>query len=332
MGRIFKTSSIISLDIESLKQDCVRLVRHGCDKYVSPFVFTIAGRTQSNEYWFWLSAIGLSAMLVAHGGCGMSIGLNGFWLLLVGLIIGWLIEWVIDWVYWRRRTVLRAEYDTLQGGVTKLTSERDTAVAMVDRRTKEVADLLQRLKVAQEAEQQQQIAVHAAKATIEQYQSDLSVTKRVVQQQQIDLTAAQEQIKRSEHTIGTLNNTIAALQSSNQQYQADLAQSQGIIEQHANLGAPVALDVQYQREIGGLQGKPIRDPLIDINGIGPVYQERLYAAEIYTFAQIAEQTPERLRQIVEAKAWQDIEADAWIAEAREFAKQVQEGTYGKGLR
>jgi predicted flap endonuclease-1-like 5' DNA nuclease len=70
-------------------------------------------------------------------------------------------------------------------------------------------------------------------------------------------------------------------------------------------------------------GERRRDPLIDINGIGPVYARRLFDAGIYTFEELAAQSPARLRELVGAKAWQDADTAAWIAEARIFAQAAQ---------
>ncbi|MCL4295638.1 MAG: DUF4332 domain-containing protein [Anaerolineae bacterium] len=63
------------------------------------------------------------------------------------------------------------------------------------------------------------------------------------------------------------------------------------------------------------------DKLEDITGIGVVFAQRLNEAGIYTFAQLAEQTPERLREIIKPESWQKIEPEKWLAEAREFAAQ-----------
>jgi predicted flap endonuclease-1-like 5' DNA nuclease len=70
-----------------------------------------------------------------------------------------------------------------------------------------------------------------------------------------------------------------------------------------------------------------RDPLIDVDGIGPVYEKRLFEAGIYTFEQLAALTPEQVIEIIKPQGWQKIEAEAWIAESRMFAEQVRAGTY-----
>jgi predicted flap endonuclease-1-like 5' DNA nuclease len=71
-------------------------------------------------------------------------------------------------------------------------------------------------------------------------------------------------------------------------------------------------------------GGPRHDPLIDINGIGPAYEQRLFDAGIYTFDDLAAQTPARLRELVGAKAWQEADTEAWIAEARQMAQAAKE--------
>ncbi len=61
------------------------------------------------------------------------------------------------------------------------------------------------------------------------------------------------------------------------------------------------------------------DDLEAINGIGPVYAGRLRTAGIETFAQLAELTPERIQEIIGAiRSGHMIEAEKWIAEARQF--------------
>lgn len=82
---------------------------------------------------------------------------------------------------------------------------------------------------------------------------------------------------------------------------------------------------RLRAELAGLRSRPARDPLIDINGIGPVIEKRMFDAGIFTFAQLAEQAPERLRQIARLQDWQDADPNAWVAEARERAAGKGQG-------
>ncbi len=64
----------------------------------------------------------------------------------------------------------------------------------------------------------------------------------------------------------------------------------------------------------------IREPLEKINGIGLVFQRKLWEAGVNTFQQLAESTPESVRSIIKPEEWQRIEVDHWIQEATEFAR------------
>jgi predicted flap endonuclease-1-like 5' DNA nuclease len=64
-----------------------------------------------------------------------------------------------------------------------------------------------------------------------------------------------------------------------------------------------------------------RESVLNVNGIGPAYERRLNTAGIFTCAQLAELTPERVREIIAPKKWQKIDAEAWIAQARQFARR-----------
>lgn len=62
------------------------------------------------------------------------------------------------------------------------------------------------------------------------------------------------------------------------------------------------------------------DNLEVINGIGPVYAGRLHSAGIQTFAQLAQLTPEQVRQFIgPVRSGNMIEPEHWIAEARQLA-------------
>ncbi|MCA9899890.1 MAG: hypothetical protein KC433_16985 [Anaerolineales bacterium] len=67
----------------------------------------------------------------------------------------------------------------------------------------------------------------------------------------------------------------------------------------------------------------IPDRLQKIHGIGDVFTRRFNEAGVYTFAQLAEISPERAREIIKPEEWQAIEPEQWIDEARQFAEQAK---------
>jgi predicted flap endonuclease-1-like 5' DNA nuclease len=67
-----------------------------------------------------------------------------------------------------------------------------------------------------------------------------------------------------------------------------------------------------------------RDPLEQIDGIGPVFAQRLHQAGIFTFAQLAEATPERVQAAIQTEEWQRIDAASWIAQAKVLLQQQRQ--------
>jgi predicted flap endonuclease-1-like 5' DNA nuclease len=65
-----------------------------------------------------------------------------------------------------------------------------------------------------------------------------------------------------------------------------------------------------------------RDPLTDIRGIGPVYEEALRALGISTFAQLGEQDTEHLARSMRVDVTAErIRRDRWIEQAREHSRR-----------
>ncbi len=63
-----------------------------------------------------------------------------------------------------------------------------------------------------------------------------------------------------------------------------------------------------------------------IKGIGPATERKLKAAGIVTIADLAEETPERLREILDLKTSSRINLEAWLAEAQQLAPTFGEET------
>ncbi|MCB0173725.1 MAG: hypothetical protein KDJ97_24610 [Anaerolineae bacterium] len=67
-----------------------------------------------------------------------------------------------------------------------------------------------------------------------------------------------------------------------------------------------------------------KDNLERINGIGPVFAKRLNNAGIFTFAELAAETPERVLEIINPEEWQKIEPELWLEEARQIAQKANQ--------
>ena len=63
------------------------------------------------------------------------------------------------------------------------------------------------------------------------------------------------------------------------------------------------------------------DDLTAIKGIGRIYQWKLRDAGINTYEDLAGSTPERIRQVLEAKEWQRLDPSSWIEQAQALLKR-----------
>lgn len=62
-----------------------------------------------------------------------------------------------------------------------------------------------------------------------------------------------------------------------------------------------------------------KDPLIQIRGVGHLFERKLWDAGIYTFADLAALNPDQVYEIVQPAEWQQIEPERWISEAAALA-------------
>jgi predicted flap endonuclease-1-like 5' DNA nuclease len=226
--------------------------------------------------------------------------------LFVGLIVGWLIEWVIDWVYWRRNRVPREQFEQLQGEHTRLKQTHEQVQAELAAARRSSGDCSNRVHTleADLGQRTQQAAMLEAKnQQFEQLVASLEADHAKA-------VAEREQLREELEQLRSYPARLAATE-------AELAR----IRQSAVVAEPIVETEPVAEPIAAIAPTPVvaaptqRDPLIDINGIGPVYEQRLFAAGITTFAQLAHLTAPDVIAIIQPKEWQKVDAEAWIAEA-----------------
>jgi predicted flap endonuclease-1-like 5' DNA nuclease len=265
---------------------------------------------------------------------------SAIWWLVLGLLLGWLIEWVIDWVYWRRRrenavdtsgvrqagaerTQLRDALASAQADNKRLQSELQAANELAQRRQGDIDSLNSRLAEAGDHDQFQ-AELNAATALAQQRQARIDeLEERLARMQADDEEFQAGPEARRPPTVpgagarGTTSPNLATIQLSRE----DMASFTPPADQPAADG-PDTNDAQrlQEREVPQPDTRR-RDPLIDINGIGPVYERKLFDAGVYTFEDLAALTPEQVRTIIAPQRWQEIDAASWIAEARQFAQK-----------
>jgi predicted flap endonuclease-1-like 5' DNA nuclease len=230
--------------------------------------------------------------------------------LILGLLIGWIVEWVIDWIYWRQRTQnSTAELSNLRVQHSHLRADLTAGAGSLAKIKAELAALhIENERLRSE--------LNAANGSLAQYKAELGTLNTSLSSAQGDRDRLRAEIDalRAEHapTQATVDGHDAGNQFKTQLLSIDPTLA-GVHLSDAGNPQP---DAEVKRTFA--VGEQQRDPLIDINGIGPVYEQRLFDAGIYTFADLAAQSPARLRELVGAKSWQETETEAWIAEARQF--------------
>jgi predicted flap endonuclease-1-like 5' DNA nuclease len=264
--------------------------------------------------------------------------------LILGLLIGWIVEWVIDWIYWRQRTQSStAELENLRAQNSRLRTDLNVGSESVSKLKTDLAAATSGITAANADRDRLRAELDASKSSAKN-NTELAALQAEHERLQIELDAANSSLGQYKDELGTLNTSLATAQTDRDQLRAELdalrgerapAQDtlrvQGAETQYKtqlfSLDPPLddAASRVYLNDTGDQQnnaeitvGERTRDPLIDINGIGPVYEQRLFDAGIYTFAELAAQSPERLRELVGAKSWQETETEAWIAEAQQF--------------
>ena len=284
--------------------------------------------------------------------------------LIIGLIIGWAIEWVIDWLYWRRRSTagtgelenlqaqnrrLRADLDTANSTTAKLRADTGSLEASLNAAKSEAARLRAEFEARNDSAGQHTVALEALNAKLataerenERLHAQLNVNSGVTANlnDQIGQLQAQLAAQAERPQLRTLSDGGEALavggsapardQFKTQLFSAaDLKLAEDTGDELARLrgdlsGANGEIE-RLRAELAALRSRPMRDALIDINGIGPVIEKRMFDAGIFTFEQLAAQAPERLREIARLQDWQDADPNAWIAEARERAAGKGQG-------
>ena len=110
--------------------------------------------------------------------------------------------------------------------------------------------------------------------------------------------------------------------------QSDLLDSDTTIKQlQARLADSDATIASLRRQLQELSAQTAtrKDRLEMVKGIGAVFAKKLNDAGITTFEELAQQTPERIRDIIQPQEWQKVEPEAWIAQAKTFAEQAKKG-------
>ncbi len=305
------------------------------------------------------------------------MNLDFLWWLTLGVLIGFVAEWIWDWIWFRRRrqvvsvdvetqvSVLRSERDRLAADLRAcgdrravLESDLKTAQGTLQTVQDELGSL--RTRVAGLSQENDQLraelaTLRAGSGAQSGAQGQTLVAKQVgaadatgeVAELRAYNLALYDELAATRMALGRFAGNkgdplidikgIGPLYQ-DRLYEAGIVTFEQVAAMHPDRLRAIVdpettfeLDTESWREQARqLARLPSRDPLIDINGIGPVYEQRLLNAGVTSFEQLASMSEAQIRAIIKPEAWQNVDIAAWIAEAKVLAQQVRDGTYRKG--
>ncbi len=213
---------------------------------------------------------------------------------LLGVFVGWLIEWIIDWLFWRRN--VKKVYAS-DAQLRQELAEAEAQLARVDAFRSQVSKLQAQLNAAR-----------TETATVRQERDDLRARLDAAQTN-LTGTRAAATVDLGAGTAGAEKTAAARLRQEVEslRFERDALQA----------------ELNKARFAGAARSFIARDDLEQIEGIGPVYEQRLFAAGIETYGQLAAATPEQLAHILDVMNWQRLNLVDWIEQAKQFAKITQ---------
>ncbi len=246
--------------------------------------------------------------------------------LAIGLLGGWLIEWAIDWLYWRSR--FAAEATALCEHNKHLSLDFNVATAAQQRAEAQITSLKASLALAHANNDLLRASLATAAGSARQHQAEINklrteldcitIEHKRLQSGLSTVQASAHQFQAYTRTLEAnhrlspaLNNTLAATDA-NPSTEAEHIQVGTIFDRDRLIMLPDALNIAPQRPAANRC-----DPLIDINGIGVLYEQKLFDAGVLTFDDLASLSPERVQAIINPQPWQTIDAESWISEARQ---------------
>lgn len=167
--------------------------------------------------------------------------------------------------------------------------------------------------------------LQTTEAELRQAQTQLSANAGRLQQ----LEAAQQETVRLNAELSQARTALEELESAQTASHAELgalkqklqaAETERDHVQSLNAdGQKTIADLRAKLESAMAQAPSEEDRLEQVKGIGAVFSNRLKAAGVKTFAQLAQLPPERVQEIINPEEWQKIDPASWIAQAGELA-------------
>ena len=241
--------------------------------------------------------------------------------LFAGFIVGVLLGWIVTWFLQKRLN------DNLTDEVAKLQRELTDCQRQLDKAG--VATTAPEAEAAGDTEvtatrAAAAVAVESAVApetTVESPAGETVVEEAVVEETVVDEVVVEEAVAEQdvvEETVGEED-----------VIEEDVIE-EDVVATRVDEGLAAAVAAAAEPSTVADRDEGVAD-LTVIKGIGPKFAETLNAAGITSYAALANETPERLQEVVQPAAWQKVDFDDWIAQASALSRQSRRLQIGDDL-
>ncbi|MCP4359097.1 MAG: hypothetical protein GY796_13865 [Chloroflexi bacterium] len=258
----------------------------------------------------------------------------GLLALLVGLAVGALVVLSLDLKWWGQRvqTAVKERNKTQATLNAKHTNLQTTEKKLLAAR-REVEKTNGRLEDARDEHQAvcQQLA--ASEVEIKHLQQDLEEAQAWEQRAaglQTEKTTLANQLEKTQDQVDDLEDQIEG--ALKQVVETQFLRKK-LIEADEKLETADSQIEALQEKLTAVQDQMQysgKNQLQIIRGIGPAYARRLNEAGVKTLSDLAEIDPEKIKEIIGLKPWQNVETADWVREAKALTiKIVDNGDNGE---
>lgn len=236
--------------------------------------------------------------------------------LAVGLALGVLVTLMVDGRFWSRQVATAVDENRqLQQKIRSLASRLAAAQAQVEQFNRDLDETARQIAALTELSQTQREEIAAATAAKETTAEQVHRLTGQLEALRAEHEQANRRLAVADVELAHLRQDLAAAQDQTQQLVHLQADKQVLQSKMGEIQDRFAA-AQHQLNAAGLKGK---NQIEIVRGIGPTYARRLHEAGIHSLADLAEQTAERVGEIVGLKTWQRADPQAWIDEAKALA-------------
>jgi predicted flap endonuclease-1-like 5' DNA nuclease len=288
----------------------------------------------------------------------MSLNLNPWLALLLGILIGWVLEWLLELWFFRRRRLecqrrladvearLRARDEELRREKIKTRALEDqlaVSLAVAPAIITAVEPPAVEVKVSQVEVLSPEEEAAAPEAQAELPEVELAAPEVQTRLAEIELAAPEVQAELPEVEIAApeleaelpeVEITAPVIEAESPEVEIAAPEVEAELPE-VEITAPVieaespeveiaAPEVEAEAPAGEVatpDSTAVADDFEPLKGIGPVFEQRLHDAGICTYQALADATVEQLAAICKAPAWRTPDYANWITQAKEFLAQ-----------